>query len=207
MKRSADMTVVAVLLILAGGLGTLATVVSSMTGPKMFGAQLEQAERQLNRAPVGTGEGQLRPEQVEQLRGSLRKIRQEILPLLTSPTMQLLGLLGGVLNAAACVAGIGILLLQGWARRLIVWQAGLSIPFMLWSSMATMAFQHRLSEELLGLMGNPAAQAQVQQFARIGQWIGIAIVIAWNGFILWFFNRASVKAQFEQGQSAVSSKQ
>lgn len=197
MKRSGDVTVVAILLILAGGVGALTTFISATVGPRAFEVQLQQAEAQLNQAPVGTGEGQVPPEQLEQLRRSLQKVREEILPVLSSPTMRLVSWLGVALSAAACVAGIGMLLLQGWARRLIVWQAALSIPLTLWSSLAARAFQERLSSALLGLMTDPAAQAQLQQAAQIGQWIGIALVMAWNGFILWFFNRTAVKAQFK----------
>ena len=199
MKRSADVTVVAILLMLAGGLGVVLTSISSTAGPKMFEAQLQQAEAQLSRVSVGTGEGQAPPGQVEAARRSLQKIRGEILPMLNSPTTRCVNGVGVALSAAACVAGVGILLLQGWARQLITWQAALSIPFTVWSSLIAGAFQQRLSNELLDLTANPSMQP-FQQAVQIGQWIGIVMVIAWNGFIVWFFHRAAVKAQFKSAE-------
>lgn len=199
MKRSGDVTVVAILLILAGGVGVVVTSISSTAGPKVFEAQLQQAEAQLSRVSTGTGEGQAPAGQVEAARRSLQKIRGEILPMLSSPTTRCLNGVGVALSAAACVAGVGILLLQGWARQLITWQAALSIPFTVWSSMVASAFQQRLSNELLDLTANPSMQP-FQQAVQIGQWIGIAMVIAWNGFIIWFFHRAAVKAQLKSSE-------
>ena len=119
---------------------------------------------------------------------------------LRSQTARTLAGFGGLLGAAAFAAGIGILMMRGWGRILLVWQAALSVPYALWSSQWSFGLQQRASEALFALVQDAAMRSQLQQALQAGQAAGIGLAVGfavlWNGFILWYFSRASVRAQF-----------
>lgn len=202
MKRSGGVTAVAIVMMLAGVLTGVGALMSLSAGPRALDA-LDQRMQQLETLPSGTAQGQMSPERVAQLRQRLQEITQELRAVLESPAVRISTFLAALMGIAAFIAGLGVLLLQGWARTLAIFQAGLSIPLGLFAAMYSP--QQRLSQAMLrfyeGLV-DPATQQHLQQTMAlgqtIGQWVGIITLLAWNGFLIWFFSRASVKAQFQQ---------
>ena len=85
----------------------------------------------------------------------------------------------GLQALASLAAGIGLFLLQGWARWLTLIVAGLSI------------IQVVVSLFTQGGVGTGAAAA-VAVVALLGS-------VGWSGFIIWFFLRSSVREQFQKG--------
>ena len=78
MKRSTGVTVMAILLILAGGFMALGSLVSSVAGEGMMEAQRAQLEATLQDLPVGTQEGQLPPAQAMEMREQLEVMMEEM---------------------------------------------------------------------------------------------------------------------------------
>ncbi len=207
MRRSGGVTAVAIVLMLAGILTGGGAVMSLSTGPRVLGA-LDQRMKQLETLPTGTGQGQITPEQLTKLRQRLQEVTQELRAVMESPAVRISTLLAALMGIAAFMAGLGVLLLKGWARTLAIYQAGLSIPLGLFAAMSSP--QQRLSQAMLrfyeGLV-DPATQQHLQQTMAlgqtIGQWVGIIGLLAWNGFLIWFFTRASVKLQFQRPTQTV----
>ena len=75
------------------------------------------------------------------------------------------------ISVASIISGIGLLMLLGWARWLTIVLAGISV-----------------AQLLVGFMGSPHWTAATLLMAVLS--------LAWNGLIVWFFLRPSVKAQF-----------
>lgn len=209
MKRSGGVTAMAVLLIVLGGFGALGMLTSMAVSPRRFAqaeTQLDQVQHMLNeRLDQAVQQGQFTAEQAvsqrQLLRQSvdrLRRFQRALADYARSPQVRLLTWLGLLLNVAAVIAGIGILGLRAWARKTILWQAALSIPLTLWSVSTTA----RLLRELAPASGTaaPATSLLTGQFIQgtmaLGLWTSVVFAVAWNGFLLWWFNRATVAAQF-----------
>lgn len=196
MKRSVGVTVWAVLLIIAGALTGLAATFSSLTRGQSLDA-MAQSMKRLDTLPTGTGEGQITPEQLAYIRQRADALMREMAEVIRSPVVHVSTLLAGLLGLAALIAGIGLFSLKGWARALAIWQAGFSLLLGLF----TMLFstQRRLSEATLQLFEgfiDPDTQGMIQTGQAVGQWLGVLFLLVWNGLIIWYFSRPSVKAQF-----------
>ncbi|MBI4004286.1 MAG: hypothetical protein HY353_04620 [Candidatus Omnitrophica bacterium] len=90
----------------------------------------------------------------------------------TSDAIVLFKNLVGVLGL---ISGVGVLSLQNWARLLILVAAGMSVlltPIMVWVIYPTLFGE---SPVTLGLT-----------------------TLVWNGFMIWYFLRPGVKAQFQK---------
>ena len=203
MKRSAGVTWWAVLLML-GGVGTgLASILSLSGGPRSLDAIEQRMTQQLDALPTGTGQGQLSPEKVTELRTRFSTILRELRGVMSSPTVYVSTVLALLLGLAGLVAGIGLWRLQGWGRWLAICQAGCAVPLGLVRMLGSP--QRQISEAVLQLtqgLLDPAAQERMRHAMQIGQVIGqaanVALLLAWNGLLIWFVNRAGVKAQFQQ---------
>ena len=77
--------------------------------------------------------------------------------------------------AGGVATGVG-LLLQLWAWWLTLILAGLSVI-----------------QGIIGLFAGGAQGAGV-----VGMLVGLAVVLAWNGLVVWFFLRQAVKGQFQK---------
>lgn len=196
MKRSVGVTVWAVLLILAGILTGGAAIVSLSAGPRALD-QLNEQMRRLEAMPTGMAQGQIPPEQLETMRQQFGAFVREAGEVIISPSVRVSTMLSALFAIAAVIAGVGFFLLKGWARTLAIWQAGLSIPFGLYA--AWYSPQHKLSDITLrfyaGLV-DPATMERIRQMQAIGQWLYVGILLVWNGLLIWFLLRESVKAQF-----------
>ena len=203
MKRSGGLTVLAVLLMLAGAVMGVGSLLSFSRGLHALDVMESRVTQQLDRLPTGTGPRQITPAQFEQLRQGFQEILRESRKILTSSTVRTTTLLSALLGIAAVIAGIGLVLLRGWARTLALWQACGSIPlglFTVWWSP-----QQQLSQVVLRSyqrLADPATleslRRSVQNSQVAGQWVGTVALLAWNGLILWCLTRASVKAQCQQ---------
>lgn len=196
MKRSVGVTVWAVLLIVAGLLGVGGSLYSLAAGPRSLETMAERM-RQLEALPQGTGQGQIPPEAMAKLHQQFEGLMREMREVMDSPIVRTSALLAALLGLAALAAGIGFFSLKGWARTVAIWQAGLSIPFGLY--LAWFSPQGRLSGMFVRFyegLGDPAALAGMRQMQAIGQWLYVGILLVWNGLLIWFLVRESVKAQF-----------
>lgn len=209
MKRSGGVTAFAILFIIFGLLMAVGALFSFVVGP-IVTAGLDQSVSQLE---TGLDEQLRKAEQDGAAAEEIAKQRQEaeqniqavrdfasvMRETSASPTAMGINLLNLLLGLAALIAGIGILGLKGWARTLIVGQAAVSIV----AALAAMVLVSGQQQQLADLQARMAGQegAEFQQMARtmglVGQGIGLVWVVAWNGLVMWFFNRASVKAQFQ----------
>ena len=198
MKRSVGVTVWAVLLIISGVVGAFGAIVSLSMGQRSLD-QFTQSVERLKTLPTGTEEGQIPPEQLAQLRVRLEGLLQEVRKATESPLVHTTTALAALLSLVALAAGIGMFSLKTWARAAAIWQAGCSIALGLFVTVfspqrALTEATRRVYEGLI----DPQAQQMMQTGQTIGQWLGLLVLLAWNGFILWYLNRASVKAQFQQ---------
>ena len=196
MKRSVGVTVWAVLLIIAGALTGMAATFSSLTSGQSLDA-MAQSMKRLDALPTGTGEGQIPPEQLADIRQRADALMREMETVIRSPVVHVSTSLAGLLGLAALLAGIGLFSLKGWARTLAIWQAGLSIILGLFTML--LSPQRRLSEATLQLFEgflNPDAQGMIQTGQAVGQWLGVLFLLVWNGLLIWYCSRPSVKAQF-----------
>jgi len=196
MKRSVGVTVWAVLLIIAGLLGTVGATVSLSMGQRSLD-RLTQSVEQMKSLPIGTEAGQVPPERMAQLRVRLEGLVQQVRKATESPVVRTTTALAALLSLAALAAGIGLFFLKRWARTAAMWQAGCSIALGLFVTLFSP--QRELTEATLrvyeGLI-DPQAQQMMHTGQTIGQWLGLLVLLVWNGFILWYFIRPSVKAQF-----------
>lgn len=200
MKRSVGVMVWAILLMVAGLLAAAGGVVSMATASRALDV-LAQQMRQVEALPAGTEQGQMPPERLEIIRRRYGEATQEVRQVVASPAVRINRLLSIALGVAAAVAGVGLLRLKGWALRLVWWQAGLSIPlglYAIWSSP-----NQRFSEALLRFYGSfvdPGTQTRMREALQagqsVGQWAGVLAILVWNGLLIWYFSRASVRRQF-----------
>jgi hypothetical protein len=97
------------------------------------------------------------------------------------------------LSLVALAVGIGLLTGQWWAPQVVVWQAGCFLAL----RMATIFVspERGINEAVLQLL-DPNTLQMMQTGQTIGQWLGLILLLVWNGLLIWFLNRASVKAQF-----------
>ncbi len=206
MRRSTGVTVWAVLLILGGGLSLAGSVVSSVVSGAMRGGAMEERFRQLDDQLShikGTDGQPMPPEKVAEMRAKLQQMRVKMEQFFTSPRMQMLTGAHGIVGLAALVAGIGVLLLKGWARSLAIGQAIGALVVGLCSQLLMHGWQQEMMQSFAIGAVDPAQQQAMQQAFQIAQTVGLGLgivfLLAWNGLLLWFFNRASVKAQFQPG--------
>jgi hypothetical protein len=83
---------------------------------------------------------------------------------------------------AGLVAGIGVLMLKHWARRLTVFLAGYSASYGVFS-----------------LFKSGVIFPQPYRSSGIGV---LVVALIWNALILWYFLRPGVKAQFQRRSAA-----
>ncbi|MBI4598134.1 MAG: hypothetical protein HY737_07040 [Candidatus Omnitrophica bacterium] len=200
MKRSGGVTAWAMVLIVIGALTAAGSLFALAIGPRaldVYEAQL----RQLDSAPTGDQPGQLPPEEKERALRQLRQALESVRQILSAPAIRMATAAKSALGSAALIAGIGLLMLQGWARTLAIGQAGASILLGLWELFVSP--QRQIAEQMMAAMNglvDAATLAQMRQSLQIGQAVGLGVglllLLAWNGVIIWFFNRESVKAQF-----------
>lgn len=204
-QRSTGVMVWAVLLILGGGLALAGSVVSSAISGAMGQGVMEERFRQLDDqlSQVKGADGQpMPPEKAAELRAQFQRMRAKMTAFFESPAVRLITWLHGLLGLAALIAGIGLLMLKGWARVLTIWQAVLAIAVGLVSQMMMHVWQREIVQSITaGAATNPAQQEVMQRMLQVAQTfglgLGIVLLVAWNGLLIWFFNRASVKAQFQ----------
>ncbi len=205
MTRSTGVTVWAVSLILGGGLALAGSVVSSAVSGAMRQGVLEERFRQLD-AQLSQAKGPdgqpLPPEKAAQLRQQLEQMRAKMTEFFESPAVRMTTWLHGVLGLAALIAGIGLLMLKGWARVLTIWQAVLSMAAGLVSQIMMHGWQQEMLQSIMSSAATePAQQRAMQQMVgaaqTFGLGVGILLLVGWNGALIWFFSRSSVKAQFE----------
>ncbi len=196
MKRSVGVTVWAVLLIIAGLLGTVGAIVSLSMGQRSLD-QLTQSVERLKTLPTGIEEGQIPPEQLAPLRVRLEGLVQQVRKATESPIVRTTTALASLLSLVALAAGIGLFFLKRWARTAAMWQAGCSVVlalFVTWFSP-----QRELTDATLrvyeGLIDSKAQQ-MMQTGQAIGQWLGLILLVAWNGLLIWYCSRPTVKAYF-----------
>ena len=203
MKRPVGITVWAVLLVLSGLLSGLLAFASLSAGPQALD-RLRVSLSNLEQLPTGAGEERMTPEQATELRRRGEALVQELGAVMESPQARGGVWLGLILAVAALSAGIGLFLLQAWGARLAVWQALLAIQLGLFAMISSP--QRRIMSAMLEFyegMGNAEAFSELQRMMQagqtIGEWAGILWLLAWNGLVIWYFNRTSVKAIFTPG--------
>lgn len=197
--RSIGVTVVAVLLILAGGIGACGSLLSVAVGGGPIERLEQQIDQQLDRVPVGTDQGQVPPERMTDLRNDLKRRFSELRGVIESPAVRFGSLAQGLLALVAMIGGCGLLARSGWAPKVVIGQAGLSILLGLWwlafSPMTSVQKEmHVLVLDLAGGAIPLSVQLQMRQSMEmaqaIGQWVGGLFIVGWNGFLIWFVNRA-----------------
>ena len=116
-----------------------------------------------------------------------------------------------LLGLAACIGGIGLWRRHTWSSRLITWQAALSIVFGVWWLLASplVVYQREMTQFMYSLLERAtplSTQMQMRQVIETsqlaGRWLGLLGIVLWNGFVLWFVNRASVKAECQPPAAA-----
>ena len=205
-KRSTGVTVIAILLILGGGLESLASALSLALGPSLIARQREQMAAALDRLEQEGQGGQASPERVQrvaEIRQFFERFERTVQTsdgAARSLAAKAIGSLSGLLGIVALTAGIGILLLKGWARFLVIWQAGLSILCAIGTALWGYAVSLSAVEGLRAIGVAPGMQEMsLARGAAIGTVAMLLLPsLAWNGLLLWFFNRPSVKAQFQR---------
>jgi hypothetical protein len=201
-QRSIGVTVLAGLFILAG-LGRLTgSLMHLVAGPHIVEQQVAQIQTQVNAAVTNPEQKQLSGERRARMQEKLNTAIAALRSFSTLPLVRFRFILFGMLGLALVIGGVGVLALYPWARAIILWQAGLAI-------VCTVAFiwlvppSAALAEATLELVEDPAAQRQMQELIHRSQMMVVLISagmeVAWNGFVLWFFNRSGVRAQFQPG--------
>jgi hypothetical protein len=110
---------------------------------------------------------------------------------------------GRLVGATGCLSGVGILLLQPWARLVAMWQAGASLLVWLWWVWLAPPLLQSYLHTGLRLAATSGEQARWQEALRMSavtEWVGFLYIAAWNALIIWFFLRPSVRAEFEAKQ-------
>ena len=205
MARSSGIKVIAVLLVLGGIFGGY-TNVSLLVGASDEQVRA-QVELQLGQLKVGTGPGQVPPERVEEIRGWFLRLIEEWHGLLRLPSVQTAFVLSSLLDLAAIVGGIGLFMMARWAWAVSAWQAGLSIAFAIWANVPLAAALRRLGDVIAGIVGGlSGSSGEVQSVVGMVEttllWTNALCAISWNGFVLWWLTRASVRAHFQETKSA-----
>ncbi len=210
-KRSAGVTVVAVLLVLGGGLGGCGSLFSAAVGGRPMDPLIAQLNRQLDQLPVGTAEGQVPPDQVTQFREELNGRLGELRRMMDSPAVRLGALANGLLGLAAVFAGFGLMRRAGWASLVVTIQAASSLLVGLWWIFFSPAvsMQQAMQTMVLDVAGGmipPALEQQMRQTIEtsraLSHWVGLAFVVGWNSFLIWYANRTSVKAECQSAGAA-----
>ena len=213
MTRSKGVTGFAIFLLLAGAFMIIGNAVTLLTGPQSARRLEQQAEALEARREATLGQAQEQSakaedvararEQFDKLVAAMHTMASTARQAYQRPVVMAISGLGALLGVAAFAAGLGLLRLREWARRLILWQAALSIPIGLWSMAVLAPFYHHMRQSMLELVSTLGVPAQTQDMVQtgqiIGQWLGILLLVGWNGFVIWWFRRPSVKAQFVDG--------
>ena len=199
----------ALLFVIAGGFVTLTNLIYLMGRPAIAAkisesvavleARVDDAARQAPapRRNVAT-------QQAERLKHMLQNMAQDYARFLESRFMQVMAVFSGAVGLLTLVAAVGLWWLCEWARRLSIAQAVASIclqVFWLWQA-PSQGWQPAGVQLLLDVLKDPAHHAQMQHMLQavqlVGEWLGVICVLVWNGFVMWFFCRVSVKAQFQR---------
>ena len=78
-------------------------------------------------------------------------------------------MLAGATSAVRLIAGVGLMALQSWACWLVLIIAAISVLWLVWTL-----------------------------FIGSINWVILFFGLFWNGFMLWYFLRPGVKAQFQK---------
>jgi hypothetical protein len=117
-----------------------------------------------------------------------------------------------VVYVVSLIAGTGLFLLEGWAKVLVFLQVGLLLLYRLLDLTLFMPEQKQISEVILrhhkvfvdvgltDLATHEQIRQGMQTLHAVQPWIRILISLAWGSFVIWFFRRPSVKAQFVSGR-------
>ncbi len=208
-RRSGGVTAWAVLFIMFGLLNAAGSALMLVCAPPFFQAMEQSIQQRLadlerEQAPIQD------PEVAADAEASHARLRQSLASaanslrrtrdILLSPRMVAMTQFTLLLNIVMLIAGIGLLRLAPWARLLAVGQAVFALILL----MIVLGAHHPpdLTLQVASDMARePAAQERLRQQIQLGESLGKAwslfTGVAWNGLILWFFNRASVKAQFQ----------
>ena len=200
-KRSAGVTAWAIVLIIAGVWMVGGSLISLAVGPQLVEMNFAQVKLQLESMPAGEGPGQMTAEMKTKILSRVDEIKQNIVRMIQSPLVTIMTWVRALFGVLALVAGIGVLQLREWGRRLVSIQAAGALALGLWGLWVSP--QRQIAEQFLAAMTElmpPAAIMSLRQAMVMGQalslGLGLALLLAWNGVLIWFFNRASVKAQF-----------
>lgn len=211
MKRSEGVSVVAILLIIFSCLNICLSMYNSLA----FEARgAEEAERKMNQTFTAMSaqledrirRGVVKPAEADRLHGEfnryvrrMQEAHHGIREFSTSPAMSLFSWLSNLLSAASLAAGIGLLFLKRWARQITLWSAGVSILLLVGSSSLYPALARVVSAFAVAPPGIPAAWEQgASTMVSVVVRVSFVLGAAWETFLLWFFNRPSVKAQFQR---------
>lgn len=182
MKRKPGLVVVTVWLILAGS--------GSAYSLHRYAAPIEAIE--------GSQQQRLREfdQQMEQLL-ELKAPQQHDRPVGLARRVQLAA------GVVACIAGIGMLLLQNWARWLAVGEEAVQIVLVVWLGWTTPRFSWLFSEQAYRTTYeymDIERQARTLAHAfELSQWLIVLAVVAFHGAIIAYLTRPSVTVEFRQG--------
>ena len=198
MKRSIGITLIGILFILGGvdGASGLTYVINGS-----FARQMKDLRVEFDATVDGRAAVLASPGEKAYLRREVRPWVTEISENLASPITRLKLVVIGGLHALGVVAGIGLLLLIDWARKLAIWQTFAVMLSQVWG--IDLAFIYR---RILDWQRYNTVEGRLLSLAEIrARWLadesGILWVFAlagaaWIGFVTWFLSRESVKAQF-----------
>lgn len=194
------------LLIISGTLGLITATFYLSMGERLVSMgerTVEQSLERINTLLSDSEPGQISPEQQALLQEGLAFLQAELAVLeavrttMRSPLRQMFSVLAALLSLVALVAGVGLLTRQRWAPQVVVWQAGCS--FMLRLSTIFVSPERGMNEAVLQMLDpNSQEMVMLQTSQTIGQWLGWILLLVWNGLIIWYFTRPSIKAQFVQ---------
>jgi len=221
MKRSIGVTIFAVLFMISGAFGLLGRLGYVMVGPRMMDVAQVMAEKKLGKAEADLEEvenlqaaGGLDERQVATFLELLKRrveLRKRFLvvfnmfrPHLQGPDMRASMALGGAIAVLTLISGGGIFLLKHWGRWLVFWNAGLSVVALIWGFVVWLPISIEVGSDAMDVMlpgpqdrAHMMAEWMADSFFYMELGRGIIFPLAWLGFIVWFFNRRTVKEQFK----------
>ena len=199
MKRSRGVTAMAILFILWGGLGVAGTVMT----PWLRDMQERQMTQEMDsfRQTLSKAKGEKEAAQNQKIMRAAEEMFQATKAYSDSPAMIFIY---SLLSPLLLIGGIGVLRLKAWGRVMVLWTVGASLVEKFWFTIAAAPLREKAHGlTFYGMSGtlDPASEKNFLRMVEIAQaadpWIGFLIPLAWSGFVIWFFNRASVKAQFQ----------
>lgn len=204
MKKARVLSAVAVLLSVLGAFQIISSI-QYMAAQPNAALEVEREVKQVSKQLEQLGSDRRFPsERMQHIRDRVQESIQASRQFVTSPIPVVAGLFTLVLGISSLVAGVGVMLRRRFARFLAILQAILAMAFDLWSEWGlrpgpTATMQQELQRVLTDTpqLLAPAGQPFLKAYSGV-DWLGIAFAITWDGFLLWYFLRAAVKAQFQR---------